>query len=182
MKDDSILNDLISKNEKGLSELQKKYVSYAMSIAIRLTGSVQDAEECVNDAFLNIWQNCTLSEETNLKGLVAVCVRRKAVDLIRHHTAKKRCFGSQVLLDELAETIPDNDTIDSQIDRQQVVLCIKHFVQELNQFDRTIFLQRYFYGMDIKSIARFHLVSRSTIDSRLFRCRSSLKKQLQKLG
>ena len=181
MHDEQIIYLIANKNQTGLAELEKKYRAFAVKTALRLLTLKEDAETCVNDAFYNIWQLNDIQHTKSLKGAVAACVRRRAVDLIRYETAEKRSYNINLVLSEL-ENVCNSTTIEKEFDNNELKRCIVKFVEALELPDKNIFLMRYFYGMDICEITKKTHMSRNAIDGRLFKIRKKLKQALGVLG
>ena len=169
---------ICARSQDGIGQLSKKYGAYAYAVARRFVGSLQDAEECVNDALLDVWNAKNIEEIKNLKAFVAACVRRRAVDLLRRENAEKRSGNMGVLLSELSE-VCDTDTTESRFEARELRARLDSFVKAQKQPDRDIFLLRYFYGMEIREIAKRQHMSRSAVDNRLSRCRKKLKAYLE---
>lgn len=55
MQDERILSLFISRSEQAIHEVDQKYGDGLLRFAMRLLGNRQDAEECVNDAYLGAW-------------------------------------------------------------------------------------------------------------------------------
>ena len=53
--DAKLLALLRERDETALSVIQRQYGRKALHLANRILGSESDAEECVNDALLDIW-------------------------------------------------------------------------------------------------------------------------------
>ena len=174
MTDDKIILLISEKQQVGLEHLEKKYKSYAQKITQQFLQSPEDAEECINDALFDVWNARNIKEIKNLKAFVAVCVRRRCIDLLRNMHAQKRSQNVKILLSELDEVCAPLSTEDS-FENRQLGTWIDRFINALGQPDKDIFLLRYFYGMDIWEIAKQKRLSRSAVDSRLFRCRKKLK-------
>ena len=55
MEDQEILGLLEKRSEQALGEVERRYGALCLSLARRLLGRNEDAEECVNDAYLRLW-------------------------------------------------------------------------------------------------------------------------------
>ena len=53
--DRDIIGLYLDRDEEAIAETQRKYGRYCHYVALRITGSEQDAEELVNDACLKAW-------------------------------------------------------------------------------------------------------------------------------
>ena len=55
MGDEEIIEMLFSRAEESISVIDEKYGAACRKIAKDILGNDEDAEECVNDAYLGIW-------------------------------------------------------------------------------------------------------------------------------
>ena len=53
--DQRIIDRLFARSEEGLTLLQTRYGKLCHRIALNLLGNREDAEECVNDTYLAVW-------------------------------------------------------------------------------------------------------------------------------
>jgi RNA polymerase sigma-70 factor (ECF subfamily) len=55
MNDAAILDLYWTRSESAITETAKQYGVYCMAIAMNILRNMEDAEECVNDTYLNAW-------------------------------------------------------------------------------------------------------------------------------
>ena len=55
MDDEAIIALFFARSEQAIQELDEKYGKVCHSLAYNILHSRQDAEECVNDAYLGVW-------------------------------------------------------------------------------------------------------------------------------
>lgn len=55
MEDSKIIDLFFERSEEAILELSDKYGNLLMKIAMNVVNNRQDAEECVNDAYLAAW-------------------------------------------------------------------------------------------------------------------------------
>ena len=60
--------------------------------------------------------------------------------------------------------------------------ALNDFLERLDREDRFVFMRRYWYGDEIKTIAYGCGFSESNVKSKLFRCRQKLKQDLEGKG
>lgn len=56
MKDEEIIGLFFGREEKAISETDKKYGPLCRKLAFEILGSNEDAEEAVNSAYMNLWE------------------------------------------------------------------------------------------------------------------------------
>ena len=101
-----IIELLERRDESGLALLKEKYSEYCYSIIYNLLRDHEQVEEALSDVWLRIWNSIPPARPLRLRAYLAKTARNIALDYIKHRSAEKRS-GATVLLDELAECIPD---------------------------------------------------------------------------
>ena len=181
MEDTEIISLLLARRESALDEIIRRYGRMLKNFAGRILPTAQDAEECVNDALLDIWNTIPPKRPESVASYAAMLTRRRAVDRIRRLTAKKRGGGIYlVALDELGDCIPGCAAFDEDTDVLRE--AINSFLAGLSAEDRLIFMGRYFALESIESLAGNCGVSKNTINIRLSRMRKKLKSYLEERG
>ena len=57
MTDSDIIRLFFDRDEQAIAETTAKYGKYCMTIAKDILDSEQDAEECVSDVYLKVWNS-----------------------------------------------------------------------------------------------------------------------------
>lgn len=179
--DSTIIDRLFARSEEGLALLQTHYGKLCHRIALNLLGSREDAEECVNDTYLAVWNTIPPNRPASLVAYVGKVTRNIAVSCLRKRGAKgRRCEGT-VLLDELAECLPDTDTPDPA-DDLTLREALQSFFDGLSEEDRAIMVRRYYDGEPTEAIALALGLKHSTVRVRLHRLRERLREHLEAEG
>lgn len=82
MEDAQIIELFFARSEDAISELDKKYGKLCHKLADNILASAQDAEECVNDAYLSTWNAIPPQRPESLPALSArssAAVRSRAI-------------------------------------------------------------------------------------------------------
>ena len=90
IEDKKIVALFFQRSEHAISELDKKYGALCRRLAFQITGSRQDAEECVNDAYLGAWRAIPPVEPDPLPAFVCKIVRNLSVKRYQSNQAAKR--------------------------------------------------------------------------------------------
>ena len=181
MEDQQIVDLYWQRNEKALSQTQKKYGKYCHHIAFAILYSSEDAEECVNDTLLRAWSAIPPARPGRLSTFLGKITRNLAIDRLDKNTAQKRSGPVEIVLDELSECIPDTDA-ENPTDKIALSDAINSFLASLDREARVMFMQRYWYSCPIKSIAREMEKSESSVKVTLMRTRNKFKEHLMKEG
>ena len=181
MEDQKIVKLLWQRAESALDALAKKFGKRLMRIATNILGVRQDAEEAVNDTYLAVWNAVPPVQPDPLEGYVYRTGRNIALDRLRFLTAEKRCSRYDASLDELEACIPSR-WLEEAMDAIWLGRAINRYLGTLNSINRSIFLRRYWYGDDVKTIAKDLELRPNTVTVRLSRIRNALHDYLEKEG
>ncbi len=182
MDDRTIIELFFRRDQQAIAEAKKKYGSFCRSIALRLLCDIRDAEECVNDTFLAVWNSIPPQEPQSLAAYLGKIARNKAISILRSNTAGKRNCGLDVLLSELEECLTDDISVEESIDSLETTEYINTWLLSLKESDRAIFILRYWHGYNHKEIAERAHTTPAHISQKLFRLRQSLKRALETQG
>lgn len=183
MEDDRIVELYWQRNEEAINETASKYGKYCYSIAQNILGDEDDANESVNDTYLDAWQSMPPHRPSVLSTFLGKITRRISIDRYRRRTAEKRGGGQTALvLEELEECLGDVNNVEEKIEQQLLSNTINSFVKELPQTEQSVFLCRYWYMDSVQSIAGQFGFSHSKVKSMLYRTREKLRNILIKEG
>ena len=182
MNDNEIIASLTSRDQNGLSELQSKYGAKLTGIARGILGNGQDAEECVNDAYLSVWNNVPPDKPQSLFAYVSKIVRNTALTKLRDGSAKKRRAEITVCIDELEDVLPSGDDVSQRIEAAELSALIKNFLRSCDEDERDIFILRYYGFMRVADIAKKYGFTQSRVKMSLKRYRDRLSEYLERNG
>lgn len=181
MEDREIVELFLMRSEDALRYTEEKYGAAMRSSAKAITGSGEDAEECVNDAFYDAWKSIPPKRPANLKTYLFKLVRNRALMRLRMNTAEKRGGGTAAIpLHELEEAIPGETENDGE--SEAVADVVRAFVRGLDPDTRRVFLSRYYAFRDIKTISAQYGYTQSKVKMMLKRSRDALRKKLESEG
>lgn len=104
MDDGKIVQLYWDRDEQAVPATADKYGNYCASIARNILGSQEDAEECVNDAYLCAWNSMPPHRPKILSVFLGKLTRNVSLNRYKYDTAEKRGGGEvPVVLDEVAE-------------------------------------------------------------------------------
>lgn len=182
MDDKKIIELFYERSEQAITELSKKYGLLCEKIADNILNNHLDAEECVNDAYLAVWNTIPPQNPDSLVSYVCRIVRNQAIKKYHENTALKRNSIYDTSLDELEEVLPSSASVEGELEAKEVSAIIDRFLETLDKQSRTMFIRRYWYSDSIEEIALSFKTSKHYISVRLSRIRKALKKYLVKEG
>lgn len=182
MEDAQIIDLYWQRDEMAIAETDKKYGAYCHGISFNILHVREDAEECVSDTYQHAWQAMPPERPGKLKIWLGILVRNLTLDLWRKNHARKRYDEFTLLLGELDDCIPSNESLEQILDARALGEHINLWLAAQTQEDRKLFMRRYWYGESVKAISRRSGLSANALAQKLYRMRCGLKKRLEKEG
>ena len=153
MDDLAIVELYHRREERAIAESDKKYGTLCRSIALRLLGLREDAEECVNDTWHAAWNRMPPDRPQSLGAFLGRITRNLSVSRWRRDHAQKRYDGIELLLSELEDCVPAPGTVEEHLERQQLARAISAWLDGLEDGDRRLFVRRYWSGAPVTGLA-----------------------------
>jgi len=179
MEDKEIITLYLNRSEKAISETELKYGGYCRTIAGNILGDSGETEECLNDAFLKVWNAIPPQVPVFFKAFIGKITRNLALNMYEEKTAARRNNGQvSSSLDELAECLDSGFNVEAGLERKEVIAALNEFLGGLEKNKRIYFMQRYFYMKPIKEIAQDNNISEGSLKTMLCRIRADLKKYI----
>ena len=182
MEDSEIIGLYFNRDEKAITETAAKYGAFCLTIALNILRSREDAQECVNDAYLQAWNAIPPQKPDHLGAWLGRVVRNNACNLWTKNHRQKRCAGMEELLNELEDCIPSPVTVEREIEEQELTEVINAWLASLRKKDRILFVRRYWNGEAVNALAKEVGISAAAAAKRLYRLRRELKATLEKEG
>ena len=184
MEDAEIVDLFFQRSEQAIPETAAKYQGLIFQISRNILENPQDAEECVNDTYLGLWNAIPPHEPRSyLFAFLARITRHLSLDRCRSRDREKRGGGRvDALTEELIQCLPGGERPEEALDLQALGERISAFLQAQPEEKRNLFLRRYWYCDAISDIARRYGLSESKVKSSLARSRKALGEALRREG
>ncbi len=181
MKDIEIIDLYFKRDEEAIRATEEKYGRLCHHIAFNILGSFGDAEECTNDTYLSLWNAIPPKRPDNFRAFVARIARNLSLKRLEYLSAKKRAQHTVIPLSELEEFLP-YEHFDSELEDESLGEMLSSFLHGEREEARRVFVRRYFFCEDIKTIAKSYSFSEAKVKSLLHQTRQRLKKNLTEKG
>lgn len=180
MEDAEIIRLLFARDERAVIEAAAKYGAYCMRIAVRILGDRRDAEECVNDALLRLWNTVPPEHPAYFQGYLLTLVRRTALDRADFEKRQKRGGGRFAqALDELDSVLHAEDNVERTVEQAAVNAAVRRFLDALPAEQRDMLIKRYWFLENAREIAKDLHLKESTVRVTLMRLRQRLRTFLE---
>jgi RNA polymerase sigma-70 factor (ECF subfamily) len=182
MEDSEIISLFFARSEQAVAELDRQYGAAVKKTASNILPDRLDAEECVNDTYLRVWNSIPPQRPNPLVSFVCKIARNLALDRYRSSRAEKRNGSLDLVLEEMEDCIPSTMNVETELEAKELTAAINRFLETLAHEDRVLFVRRYFFADPVAQIAAATQLSPNRTSVRLFRLREKLRKYLQKEG
>ena len=131
MDDREILKQFEKRSETAIEACTEKYGRILSRIAFNVLGSEEDAEECVNDALLRVWNSVPPEAPADLAAYLCRITRNLSIDRLRANKALRR--GGEILQaeTELLECLPARDDVERELEEKEFTALLDRFLEGL---------------------------------------------------
>lgn len=181
MEDKQIIELYWNRNEEAISCTDATYGKKLFRLANQILYISEDAEECVEDTYMNAWNAIPPNRPKYLYAFLAKICRNCAFGILDRNGAQKRSAEVVTLTQEMEMCIPDQRQ-QSALEGEALGQVLTDFLTTLTRENRLLFMRRYWYLDTIEEIAKRYGMSHSKVKTRLFRTREKLRIFLEKEG
>lgn len=181
--DGAIIAAFLRRDESAVAASLEKYGGRCFSIANRFLKNKEDAEQCVNDAALKVWESIPPNRPSELLPYIARIVKNLALNKLRADGSEKRGGGAAAaVFEEMSECVSGSANAEEALDANELQSAIDSFLGTLKPSHRKMFLMRYWLCCEPSEIARRLGTTKGTVAVTLTTVRKKLKSFLQKRG
>ena len=177
MNDRKIISAIIHQDEQALAFAVQKYSRLLWKTAASVlanAASVQDAEECVADVFIFLWQHPEKynPEKAKLSSWLSMIAKARAIDRYRRIIKKRELPLEEIVVESLeyAKIGPSDQ------EKEKLRACI----DELDEKERDLIIRRYYYEQKPAEIAIALELSKKQVENKLFYVKQKIKKLMEK--
>jgi RNA polymerase sigma-70 factor, ECF subfamily len=147
------------------SEAFDRHCPLLFSIAYRMLGSVMDAEDVVQEAYLR-WQRTPGTEVRSPRAYLSSVVTRLCIDQLRSARAQREQYVGPWLPEPLLTEEPPLEVGDATVLDESLSMAFLVLLENLNPTERAVFLLREVFDYDYDYDEISHLVGKSEANCR----------------
>ena len=179
MEDQDIIELYWQRSEEAITQTKQKYGPYCTKIAYNILASFEDAEECVADTYLRLWEAIPPARPANLKAFLGRITHNLAINRYRANSRRIRSNLNEVLTELQITELEDPA---EEIQRRALAAAVSEFLLSLKPDNRRVFVLRYWNYDAISVISKKVGLKEATVNSMLYRTRKKLKNYLEREG
>src|SRR5262249_16503590 len=184
--DNTLIREAQRGNRVAFEDLVRQYDHAVLRLALRLTGSEQDAQDIYQDAFLKAYRNLgSFRFECSFYTWIYRIVTNLCLDYLRKRTVRKEDSGVMMdsegneysiidqASDDRAHANPERDLM-----RREIGAKINQALTKLTPRERVVFELKHYRGLKLRTIGEMLNTTEETAKNTLFRATQKLRAQL----
>lgn len=176
IRDDDLLSRLGDNDPIAFDEIYKRYWSTMFQSAYNLLREREVCMDIVQDIFIWLWENRNNLNVRSLKPYLLVAVKFKVANYIKKGKIRSSFF------DELQQIGEPLELIEESIEVKQLMEIINHFINQLPEKCREIFLLSRHEYLSNKEIAERLGISVKTVENQMTIALRKMKTSLGKIS
>ena len=178
LADTAIIELYNARDERAISETDRKYGSYCTAVSMNILDSYPDAEECVNDTYLHTWNSIPPQNPPGLRNFLGKIVRNLSISRWRTLHSQKRDRDLTVALSELEDCL----SVPAETEGRELCEWLNAFLEGLDARERKLFVGRYWYAHPVNRLAEAYGMTPNAVTKQLARTRERLRAYLAERG
>jgi RNA polymerase sigma-70 factor (ECF subfamily) len=163
---------VIASVEAAVADAHRREWAFVLAATVRVTGDIDRAEECVQDAYARALATWPTNGIPNAPGAwLTTVARRRAIDSARRTSTRQRSLP--LLIERVPESLPDEqDLPEVTDDRLQLIFTCCH--PAIGMDARVALTLRLLCGLTTVEVGRAFLVSETTMAARITRAKKKI--------
>lgn len=145
----AMLKRIAEGDKTAVQECLKQYGGLVWSLAKRMSPTIEDAEDAVQEIFVDVWKNAARfdSEKSSETTFIAMIARRRLIDRMRANSSRL----SPTSLDEMSSEPMDrfDSRMQSRVEASQAVEALRNLSEDQQQ----VITLSVYYGLSHQEIS-----------------------------
>jgi RNA polymerase sigma factor (sigma-70 family) len=171
----------MNNNATNFQMIYNQYSVLVYNVALQYLQNIEDAEEITQDVFIQVHTSMEkFDQRSSLKTWIYRITINKSLDFIKHKNSQKRFFifgkKSQNEIDYLNASHFEHPGI--LLENKEKAAVLYGVINELTENQKTAFILSKIDGLSNPEISEIMQLSVSSVESLIFRAKSTLKEKL----
>lgn len=171
----------MSSNRSDFIAIYNQYKILVYNVALHYLQNVEDAEEITQDVFVQVHNSlASFNENSSLKTWIYRITINKSLDFIKHKNSVKRffIFGKKSENEKELESLSNFEHPGIDLVNKENAAILFSVINELTENQKTAFILSKIDGLSNPEISEIMNVSISSVESLVFRAKTTLKEKL----
>jgi len=166
--DRTLIQQIGAGDQKAFGILYDRYKTLVFSLAVKIAGNHETAEDITLDVFTQIWKNAEKyhPEKGLVKGWIASLARYRSIDTLRRRKVRSDINHPQ-WSDVQLEKLPSNDNPVDALESAEIRHKISDTIKRLPEDQQEVLAMAYFKGYTHRQIAEALNEPLGTIKTRI---------------
>ncbi len=168
-------------NQSNFIAIYNQYKVLVYNVALHYLQNVEDAEEITQDVFVQVHNSLdSFKENSSLKTWIYRITINKSLDFIKHKNSVKRffIFGKKSENEKELEILSNFEHPGIDLVNKENAAILFKVINELTENQKTAFILSKLDGLSNPEISEIMNVSISSVESLIFRAKTTLKEKL----
>lgn len=169
--DEKLMKEIKADNMLAFDVLYKKYSKRLFNFAYSILKSSQEAENLLQDVFLNLWeQRHNIEKDSSVKSYVFTIAYNMAVSVIRKKVREHQFFEYLKTLQDLSQ-----EPVNIEVEYNELTDRLNKIIDKLPARQREIYLLHKNEGLNYQEIAEKLNISVNTIENHMSRALKTIR-------
>ena len=166
--DRTLIQQIGAGDQRAFGLLYDRYKTLVFSLAVKITGNNETAEDIALDVFTQIWKNAKKyhPEKGSVKGWIASFARYRSIDTLRRHKVRSDINRPQ-WSDIQLETLPADDNTGEALELAETRKKVSNAIAKLPENQQEVLAMAYYKGYTHRQIAEALNEPLGTIKTRI---------------
>lgn len=168
-------------NQSDFIAIYNQYKVLVYNVALHYLQNVEDAEEITQDVFVQVHNSLdSFKENSSIKTWIYRITINKSLDFIKHKNSVKRffIFGKKSENEKELEILSNFEHPGIDLVNKENAAILFKVINELTENQKTAFILSKLDGLSNPEISEIMNVSISSVESLIFRAKTTLKEKL----
>ena len=164
------------------NQLFHRYYSNLLFYATRMVGDEEEAEDIVQDVFVELWKNKdSIEMGEQIQSFLYRAVYTHALNVLKHRNIADsyQAVMGEINLKRMEMYHPDNNEVIQHIENLELRRDINRSINELPDKCKEVFKLSYLHDMKNKEIADVMGISLRTVEAHMYKALKFLRDQLK---
>ncbi len=172
--DEELMQEIKADNMLAFDILYNKYCKRVYKFAFSILKSDEEAENLVQDVFLNLWENRNnVEKNSSIKSYVFTITYNSSISILRKKVRESEYVEYLKSLQEVRE-----EPVDAGIEYKELTNKLEKIINELPQRQKEVYMMHRIEGLKYMEIAKLLKISVNTIENHMSRALKTIRERL----
>lgn len=161
-------------------ELVVRYQGMVFSVALRLLGSVETAEDVVQETFIRVWQHFSKYDSgRSIRIWIYTIATRICLDMIKKDVKTERMPEANA---RCLQTLAEEQNPHHVLENREIAEAVTSLTSQLSPKQRIVFALIYLEGLTPAEVEDITGMDAGRIKRNLYAAKEKIKEQLKRMG